>query len=418
MKTDGFFSKINVQTLIFLGVFALFFILVARLFMPFFTIILWAAILYVLIDPLYVKLSGIRKAKLTGKKPNSFRRAVLAGLLSVLAVVVIVVPLGFLSYLLIRQSSQVLGDILDFVKSNPFLFKGKLSAPLAVPLPEAGIAMKSGLPPLASLGDFLYSISGGAINLGSTDLWQLSVDTLRINQKAIINFSTILVRNLGTFILALAFMTFTLYFFLMDGHYLLGMFVKAIPIKNEYMQKFIHSFRDTTRQLIRGNLMVALIQGTIAFILFLVFRVRGALLLSVMVSICSFIPMVGAGTIWLPVSATYIIMTDPIKGIILLLLSAVGISLLDNFYRPILVGGPIKIHPLPIFFAIVGGVSIFGINGLIIGPLILALFFAALDIFRELWEIPKTPMEEAEAKVKPELTPKAGEKAGSGGENA
>jgi hypothetical protein len=74
MKTDGFFSKMNVQTLIFLGVFALFFILVARLFMPFFTIILWAAILYVLIDPLYVRLSGIRKAKLTGKTPSSFRR--------------------------------------------------------------------------------------------------------------------------------------------------------------------------------------------------------------------------------------------------------------------------------------------------------------------------------------------------------
>jgi predicted PurR-regulated permease PerM len=415
MKTDGIASKINVQTLIFLGIFTLFFVLVARLFMPFFTIILWAAILYVLLDPLYVRLSGIRRAKLSGKKPSSLLRAVWAGLLSVLAVLVIVVPLGFLSFLLIRQSSQVLGDILEFVKANPYLFKGKLSAPLAVPAPlpapsPEAIALAGS--PLSSLGDFLFSISGGAIDLGRTDLWRLSLDVLRTNQRAIINFSTDLLRNVGKFILALAFMTFTLYFFFMDGHYLLGVFVKAIPIKNEYMRKFIRSFRDTTRQLIRGNLMVALIQGSIAFLLFTIFRVRGALLLSVMVSICSFIPMVGAGTIWLPVSVTYIVMTDPLKGILLLILSGVGISLLDNFYRPFMVGGPIKIHPLPIFFAIVGGVSIFGINGLIIGPLILALFFAALDIFREIWEIPSASLEDLDGEAKP------AEKPGDAGGNA
>lgn len=396
MKTEGFFSKINVQSLIFLAVFALLFVLVARLLMPFFTIILWAAILYVLLDPAYVRLAGIRKAKLLGKRPRPLRRAVVAGLFSVLAVLVIVVPLGLLIYLLMRQSSQVLGDILDFLRANPYLFKGKLSAPLAVPLPEA-VSAPPGASPLASLGDFLFSVSGGTIDLGNIDLWKLSVESLRANQSAIINFSTALARNIGGFAIALAFMTFTLYFFFMDGHYLLGIFVRAIPIKNEYMQKFIRSFKETTRQLIRGNLMVALIQGGIAFVLYAVFRVRGALLLSVMTAVCSFIPMIGAGTVWLPVGVAYAFMTDPIKGVVLLLLSGGLISLLDNFYRPILVGGPIKIHPLPIFFAIVGGVSIFGINGLIIGPLVLALFFAALDIFRELWEIPKTPMEEAEA---------------------
>jgi predicted PurR-regulated permease PerM len=183
-------------------------------------------------------------------------------------------------------------------------------------------------------------------------------------------------------------MIFSLYFFFIDGRFLLRLFTKAIPIKGEYMERFINKFKETSRQLVRGNLTVACIQGLIAFTLFMIFHVKSALLLGVMTAVCSFIPMAGAGIIWLPVSVFYIIFQNPYMGILLLVLSAVGVSLLDNFYRPFLVGGPINIHPLPIFFSIVGGITIFGINGLIIGPLILALFFTALDIFREAYQIP------------------------------
>ncbi len=398
MKQEGFLGKLTIQSVIFFAVFVLFFILVARLLMPFFTIILWAAILYVILDPLYIRISGIKAAKVKGKKVTAMRRALSASLISILAVTVIVVPLGFLAFLLVRQSSQVLGDILDYLKNHPFLFK------------PVGTDDSQSLAPLVNIGEFLSTISNGAIDLGSINLRDTLINLLRSNQRTIVNLSTRLVQNLGGFVISLAFMTFTLYFFFMDGHYLLGIFTKAVPIKNEYMQKFIRSFKETTRQLIQGNLLVSIIQGTIAFLLFLAFQVKGALLLSVLVAVCSFIPMVGASAVWLPVGLTYILTRDPLKGAILLILSGVGISLLDNFYRPILVGGPIKIHPLPIFFAIVGGISIFGINGLIIGPLILALFFAALDIFREISGIPKTPgeMEEAtekskvEEKLKPE----------------
>ncbi len=391
MKASDMLEKNTIQKLIFFAVFILLFILVMRLFMPFFTVLLWAAILYGFLDPVYARLAGLKKITMRASRFSSLRRALSAGLVSISAVLIIVVPLALLAFLLIKQSSQVIGDILEFLKANPYAFKGKLSHVLAETGAANVVNNLAPLAPLARLGDFLYSVSGGAIDLGSLDLQKAAMDFLKLNQAAIVNLSTRVAQNLGSFCLALAFMTFTLYFFFMDGHYLLQIFIKAVPIKHEYMQKFIRHFKETTRQLIRGNMLVALIQGCIAFTLFLLFKVNGALLLGVLVSVCSFIPIVGAGAIWFPVGLTYIFVNSLPGGILLLILSGVGISLLDNFYRPILVGGPIKMHPLPIFFAIIGGIASFGINGLIIGPLILVLFFAALDIFREIYDFPETP---------------------------
>ncbi len=406
MKASDILEKNTIQRLIFFAVFIVLFVLVMRLFMPFLTVLLWAAILFGFLDPVYVRLAGIKNAGIGKKRFASLRRALSAGLVSISAVFIIVVPLSMLVFLLIKQSSDAIGDILEFLKSNPYVFKGRLSHVLvetglasAAQEPQGPIAAVANLAPLARLGDFLYSLSGGAIDLGSLDLQKVVMEFLKLNQAAIVNISTKVVQNLGGFVLALAFMTFTLYFFFMDGHYLLEIFIKAVPIRSEYMDKFIRHFKETTRQLIRGNMLVALIQGCIAFTLFLIFGVNGALLLGVLVSICSFIPIVGASAIWMPVGISYVFMNSVPAGILLLALSGAGISLLDNFYRPILVGGPIKMHPLPIFFAIIGGVASFGINGLIIGPLILVLFFAALDIFREIYDFKEShPAEEPPAK--------------------
>jgi predicted PurR-regulated permease PerM len=359
-------NRQTIQNIVFFAVFILFFALVARLFFPFFTVILWAAILYILLNPLHVRLSGEQEAIKKGKQPRPVQRALSAGLLSVLAVLVLVTPLGILGIFLAGQTVGILGDILEFIDKAP-----------------AWISLH--IPPVVM--DTLVSMTDGALDPEHLDIRGGLVDFLQSNRKSLLGVSTSALKNIGSFALSLAFTTFTLYFFLMDGRFLLGLFVKAIPIKTEYMQILLQKFRESARQLVMGNLLVALIQGVVAFLLFTIFRIKGALLLGVLAAVCSFIPMVGAGAVWFPVSLYYILMRGTVPGIILLLLSALLISIADNFYRPILVGGPIKMHPLPIFFAIVGGVSLFGMNGLIIGPLILVMFFTVLDMFRDLYKI-------------------------------
>lgn len=392
-KTDV--QKHNIQSVILIAVFALLFILVALLLKPFFTVILWAAILYVFLNPLYERVAGTRRAAMLGKKPNAFRRSAAGGLFAVGSVLLIIVPIGLLGYQILKQSGQLLNEVIAFSRDPNGPFSGEAGMRHFLSGLSGGLL---GEKSYATIRDWLLQSSSGKIDLASLNLSEIVTALLRANQKALIAFSTQTARGLGSFILSLAFIIFTLYFFFTDGRYLLSLFTKAIPIKNEYMASFVKRFRDTTRQLVLGNIGVSLIQGCIAFVLFTVFGVKGSLLLAFLVSVCSFIPMIGAGTIWLPVALSYILFRSPGWGLLLLGLSAGLISLLDNFYRPFMVGGPIQIHPLPIFYAIIGGLTLFGINGLIIGPLILALFLSAIDIFRASFSLPRDGGEEGDLK--------------------
>jgi predicted PurR-regulated permease PerM len=127
--------------------------------------------------------------------------------------------------------------------------------------------------------------------------------------------------------------------------------------------------------------MVALIQATMAYIIFSIFQVKGALVLAALTFICVFIPMIGGGLVWLPLGIVKILSGNVIGGIAFLLVSGIFISLLDNFIRPMFLKDRIQLHPLIIFFAIMGGVSAFGFNGLILGPMVVILFLTVLDLF-------------------------------------
>jgi predicted PurR-regulated permease PerM len=176
-------------------------------------------------------------------------------------------------------------------------------------------------------------------------------------------------------------MIFSLFFFYADGPYLARLVLHAIPIKREYISTLTGKFMDITRNLFFGYIMVALIQAVMAYIIFCIFHVRGALVFAGITFICVFIPMIGGGLVWLPLGLIRIFSGDVAGGIIFLLVSGTFISLLDNFMRPMFLKDRIQLHPLIIFFAILGGVSSFGFNGLILGPMIVILFLTVLDLF-------------------------------------
>ena len=142
------------------------------------------------------------------------------------------------------------------------------------------------------------------------------------------------------------------------------------------MNKFI----EVTRGLFSGYILVALYQGFVAFILMTIFGVEGSMLFSVILMFASFIPLFGAAIVWAPIGLI-MCFTGPIwKGILFLILAAITISFLDNFLRPFFLKDRIKVHPLIIFFAILRGIQLFGMNGLLLGPLVIILFFTILDI--------------------------------------
>jgi predicted PurR-regulated permease PerM len=91
--------------------------------------------------------------------------------------------------------------------------------------------------------------------------------------------------------------------------------------------------------------------------------------------------MIGGGLVWLPLGLIRVLTGNVVNGVLFLIVSGLFISLLDNILRPMFLKDRIQLHPLIIFFAILGGVSVFGFNGLILGPMIVILFLTVLDMF-------------------------------------
>jgi predicted PurR-regulated permease PerM len=176
-------------------------------------------------------------------------------------------------------------------------------------------------------------------------------------------------------------MLFCLFFFYLDGPYLARLVKHTIPIRKEYMSALVVKFKDITRNLFLGYIIVALAQAVMAYIIFSIFRVRGTLVFAALVLVCAFVPMFGAGLVWFPLGVIRIASGKMIEGIVFLAVSGFFISLLDNFLRPMFLQNRIQLHPLVIFLAILGGVSSFGFNGLILGPMVVILFLTVLDLF-------------------------------------
>jgi predicted PurR-regulated permease PerM len=359
---------------IFLLLFLALFVLVARLFYPFLTIILWSGLLYVVLVPLYDRITRRRGTKPMRPVPSH----IWAGLLSVLGVLIIVVPLAFLAVKVTRQVGELTSATMRAIERHPEFLD---------------------LSPSGTLGGFVSRITNGDVDLSSVDLRGDLSRVLAGSAQRIIGASGTILKGVATFAITLAFMVFTLYFFFVDGRQLVHVLVGAIPIEKEHTRLFIRTLRDTSKQLVLGYLLVALYQSAAAFVIFTLFHVKGPLVLALFTAITSFIPMVGASLVWAPVGIARIVAGDLSGGIAILVASAFFVSTMDNFLRPLFLRGRLNIHPLLIFFSILGGLTLFGFNGIILGPLILILFFTAVGVYDGIYrqaEVEEEPDKERE----------------------
>ncbi len=148
-------------------------------------------------------------------------------------------------------------------------------------------------------------------------------------------------------------------------------------------------FAEVTRATVKGNLVVAAVQGTLGGLIFLALGIPGALLWGVVMTLLSLIPVVGAGLIWAPVALYLFAVGEWVQGLILAAFGAVVIGLVDNILRPILVGRDTKLPDYMVLLSTLGGFVLFGMNGFVVGPLIAALFVTFWQIFvREFEESP------------------------------
>ena len=177
------------------------------------------------------------------------------------------------------------------------------------------------------------------------------------------------------------FMTFvflyTMYFLQMDGPKMLY----YLPLNSDDENLMLNKFTSVTRATIKGTMLIGLLQGSLAGIAFAVAGIENSVFWGTIMAVLSVIPSIGSSLVWIPASIILIMQGSIAAGIGLLVFCGLIVGSLDNILRPILVGKDTKMHELMIFFGTLGGILMFGIAGIFIGPVIASLFVTIWELY-------------------------------------
>ncbi|MCK8185362.1 AI-2E family transporter [Erwinia amylovora] len=183
-----------------------------------------------------------------------------------------------------------------------------------------------------------------------------------------------------SFTIGFGVMLYLLFFLLKDGAYLVGMALDAIPLSRFVKHHLFVKFAAVSRATVKGTVVVAVVQGTLGGIAFWCAGIQGSMLWGSLMAFLSLIPAVGSAIIWLPVVIWLLFSGAMVKGLALTFFFVVVIGLVDNILRPLLVGKDTKMPDYLILISTLGGMEIYGINGFVIGPLIAALFISCWNL--------------------------------------
>jgi predicted PurR-regulated permease PerM len=181
-----------------------------------------------------------------------------------------------------------------------------------------------------------------------------------------------------------AILTFLiLFFFFRDGKAAIETVTAVLPLGRDQAMRLLGGIRDSIVANLYGILAVGFTQGLLTGAALATLRVPSALLLGLATAFCSLIPIVGTMLVWLPASI-YLIATGHVwKGIILILWGTAVVGTIDNIIRPLVIGRRVELHPLLLLFSLLGGLQVFGFIGIFVGPVVISVIAALINILRE-----------------------------------
>ena len=316
---------------------------------PYAGAILWGTVLAIVFAPL--------NRHLRDRLRN--RRSVAAAVTLLIVIALVLFPVAMIVASLIDEGTAVYARI-----QSGHLDLGAWFRQLYAALPgwAVGLLNRFGLTDLEALQTRLAGFLTGAVQLVASKALSLGQNTFQ-------------------FVVALFVMLYLLFFLLRDGDVLSRRIREAIPLQRERQRNLAVRFTTVIRATIKGNLVVALVQGILGWLIFAILGVEAPVLLGVLIALLSLLPAVGAPVVWAPV-ALYLFATGQVwQAITLTLFGALVIGSADNILRPILVGKDTKLPDYIVLISTLGGIAVFGANGFVIGPVIAALFVAVWEIF-------------------------------------
>ena len=270
-------------------------------------------------------------------------------LITILLVVIIVVPIWIFAPLLLKEAIHIYSASQNI----------DLTTPLKTIFPSLFSNQDISNTLLSSLYSFVTDITNGAI-------------------KAISGF----ILNFPTLFLQLLVVIFTFFFVLRDGDKFVSYIQSLLPFSKDVENKLFKSSRDITISILYGQVVIGILEGIIAGISFFIFGLNNALFLTLLAIFAGVFPIVGTSIIWVPVTA-YLLFTGhlwPAMGV--LIFGIIG-AFFENAVKPVFVSKRTNMHSGVILLGMVGGIFVFGIMGLVLGPLILAYLLIVLEIYRD-----------------------------------
>ena len=336
----------------FIAIFLLLIYLFYQILSPFLLALFWGSIITLTLYPLHVRLTKLLRN----------RKNISALIMTVVATFVVILPLAFISATVAIDMFDIYQSVTDNVEVSEL---------------KSELEKLKGLIPVTVLEELEKKLRIGELNIH-----QMAVKGLGSVSGYVINEIQNAAANLTGLLMNFGIMIFALFFFFRDGDTMLERIKSLIPMKDDQIDAIFEKFHDALNAVILGVMVTAAIEGILQGLFFWIVGISYSVLGGVLTFVFALIPVAGAVIVWLPVGL-YLVFTGSLYlGIGVLVFGGLVVSSVDNFLKPMIIGGKIKLSTLLLVLTIFGSLAIFGFTGIFLGPIFLAIFMTFIDIYK------------------------------------
>jgi predicted PurR-regulated permease PerM len=343
------------------------------IFQSFFTIFVWACVLTVVFQPLYR----------WGLRVVGDRRMLASAVICVLILILFVLPVTILGIMIGQQSLA--------------LYHSIQASTAGMDTAAARLHELQSQPSVQWVSEQLQRLFGRQ----STDLEQLIRGAVeRISAFTVANAPSLIV-SIGDLIYKFFMIFITMFFLFVDGPQALQLIRDSNPLPAEYESELLQIFENVSFATFFGSILGALLNGIVSALLFWMVGIQSPLFWGAVASFASLIPVVGALLITAPFPAYLILSGQTTNGIFLLILAGISVFAIENVLKPMIMSGRSHMHPLLIFFSVLGGMKVFGFLGILLGPFLVTVFLTFLDFYRQQFQAAPAPISK-QSDIKPQ----------------
>ncbi|MDO9116572.1 MAG: AI-2E family transporter [Nitrospira sp.] len=332
--------------------------LIVAIFTPFVSSLLWAGVLCYALYPLYTRLVLATRG----------RRTLSALVMCLVLAVGVIAPLAYLSLLVAEDLTEAYRTVIASMREGDQLL---LESWRKVPF-------------LASFADALQTME----RLTGTALRTSIAENLAELGKALVGQATRVVTHALYALVQLSMILLCAFYFFRDGEVLIHWLRAHLPIASARQDVLVRRFDEVVKGAVYGNTVIAVLEGVIGGLAFWSVGLPSAVLWGAVMAILAYLPLFGAGLVWMPAAGYLFWQGAYLKGGFLVAIGAV-IAVMDYLVRTILVGGQSHLHTLLVFFSVLGGLAVFGLVGIIAGPLVVAVGITLIESYRTESPAPK-----------------------------